>query len=233
MLTIGQVAERAGVTIRTVRHYHQCGLLPEPARDASGYRRYDAQALIDLIRIKTLAGAGVPLSRVDELMHAAPEVFAAAVTEIDQSLVRRIDELADLRRRVAALAAGESLFLPPQVVGILEDLRALGHSERLLRIERDIWIMLYALAPEHVSAWVAEKRAAMADPEFRELYLACDRALDWDPADPRLRDLAAEIRAYAKSHADDRGVSTGDVALMLSHVSAGSPAWRRLAAMIA
>ncbi len=42
MLTISQLAAYAGVTVRAVRHYHQIGLLPEPERDASGYRRYGA-----------------------------------------------------------------------------------------------------------------------------------------------------------------------------------------------
>jgi MerR family regulatory protein len=40
MLTIGQLAAYAGVTVRAVRHDHHIGLLPEPERDASGYRRY-------------------------------------------------------------------------------------------------------------------------------------------------------------------------------------------------
>lgn len=233
MLTIGQLAENAGVTIRTVRHYHQCGLLPEPARDASGYRRYDAQALIDLIRIKTLAAAGLPLSRVDELMHAAPDAFTAAATEIDQTLTHRIDELADLRHRIAALAAGDTLFLPPSVASILDDLRARGHSDRLLRIERDTWIMLYALAPDNFPHWLEAKRTAMADPDFRRLYLTLDRALTWDPSDPRLHELATEIRAYEKSHEPGSASSAGNVTLILFHVAASSPAWRRLAALVA
>ena len=64
MLTIGQLASYTGVTVRAIRHYHQRGLLAEPARDASGYRRYDGRAVVELIRIKTLAGAGVPLARI-------------------------------------------------------------------------------------------------------------------------------------------------------------------------
>ena len=48
MLTISQLAGYAGVSVRAVRHYHQQGLLPEPDRDASGYRRYGAQAVIDI-----------------------------------------------------------------------------------------------------------------------------------------------------------------------------------------
>ncbi|NEB06570.1 MerR family transcriptional regulator, partial [Streptomyces sp. SID13726] len=59
MLTIGQVAAHLGVTVRAVRHYHQKGLLPEPERDASGYRRYGADAVVSLVRIKTLSDAGV------------------------------------------------------------------------------------------------------------------------------------------------------------------------------
>ncbi|MEO7944436.1 MAG: MerR family transcriptional regulator, partial [Marmoricola sp.] len=57
MLTISQLAAYAGVTVRAVRHYHQVGLMPEPARDSSGYRTYDAADVIRLIRIRTLAEA--------------------------------------------------------------------------------------------------------------------------------------------------------------------------------
>ena len=62
-LTIGQLASYASVTVRAVRHYHAKGLLPEPERDHSGYRRYDAHAAVELIKIRTLADAGVPLAR--------------------------------------------------------------------------------------------------------------------------------------------------------------------------
>jgi DNA-binding transcriptional MerR regulator len=60
MITIGQLARYAGVTIKAVRHYHRRSLLAEPPRDSSGYRRYDAQDAIDLVKIKTLAEVGVP-----------------------------------------------------------------------------------------------------------------------------------------------------------------------------
>ena len=39
-LAIGQAAAFAGVTVKTVRHYHRLGLVKEPERDSSGYRRY-------------------------------------------------------------------------------------------------------------------------------------------------------------------------------------------------
>ena len=73
MLTISQLAAYASVTVRAVRHYHKIGLLPEPQRNDSGYRTYDAAAVVRLIRINTLARSGVPLARVHELLDASEE----------------------------------------------------------------------------------------------------------------------------------------------------------------
>ncbi|WP_369028458.1 MerR family DNA-binding transcriptional regulator, partial [Nocardia farcinica] len=39
-VTIGQAAAFVGVTVKTVRHYHKLGLVAEPGRDSSGFRRY-------------------------------------------------------------------------------------------------------------------------------------------------------------------------------------------------
>ena len=53
-----------------------------------------------------------------------------------------------------------------------------------------------ALSPEQVPPWAQEKLAAMADPEFRRLYLAADEAQDWDVGDPRLAKLAGDMAAW-------------------------------------
>src|SRR5258708_4522711 len=89
MITIGQLAAYAGVTIKAVRHYHQRGLLAEPPRDSSRYRRYSAQQAIDLVKIKTLAEARVPLARINELRAADPDRVAAAVPHSRRSLQER------------------------------------------------------------------------------------------------------------------------------------------------
>src|ERR1700744_6586984 len=104
MLTISQLASYAGVTVRAVRHYHAKGLLPEPERDHSGYRRYDAAAVVELIRIRVLADAGVPLSRVRELLVAGDDEFAAAVEDIDRRLRAEIRVRQLYRHRISQLA---------------------------------------------------------------------------------------------------------------------------------
>src|SRR5437868_7955917 len=115
MITISQLANFAGVTVKAVRHYHQRGLLAEPPRDASGYRRYSAQHAIALVKIKTLAEAGVPLARIKELLAADPDRFAAAIAEIDRHLRERADELLRTRERIAHLNAGDRLFVSAEV----------------------------------------------------------------------------------------------------------------------
>ncbi len=128
MLTISQLADYTGVTVRAVRHYHQRGLLPEPERDASGYRRYDADAVLELIRIKALADAGVPLARIRQLLAAGPDEFARAVAEIDKTLAGRIRHIQAQRRRIAQLAAGDRLFVPAEIADLLDRIRNLGIS---------------------------------------------------------------------------------------------------------
>jgi DNA-binding transcriptional MerR regulator len=232
MLTIGQLADYVGVTTRAVRHYHQRGLLPEPERDASGYRRYGAQAVVDLIRIKTLADAGVPLARIQALLVAEPEQFTQGIVQIDEALRRRIRDLEQQRHRIAELAAGDRLFLPDEVVSLLDELRRLGVSQRTVDMERDGWILLAARSPGQAARLAEDKRSDLADPEFRRLYLACDQAFDWDPADPRLEEVADAMVALATRHRPDTGRATLDdpvaVDLLSSPPSGTSPAWERL-----
>ena len=193
MLTISEPASYAGVTVRAVRHYHAKGLLPEPQRDASGYRRYDAGAVVDLIRIRILAEAGVPLARVQELLQADDEEFSAAVTDIDARLRAEIRQLQRHRQRIARLAAGDNLALPPEAVEYLNRLRELGIPEPMVEGERDAWIVIAAHSPEQMSELMAEKRRQMEDPELIELYQALAEAIDWAADDPRLPSLADRL----------------------------------------
>ncbi len=186
MLTIGQLASYAGVTVRAVRHYHAKGLLPEPERDHSGYRRYDAHAVVELIKIRTLADAGVPLARVRELLGASEEEFTAAVDDIDRRLRAEIRERQRHRERIAQLAAGDSLALPPEAVAYLDRLRGLGLPEPMIEGERDAWILVAAQLPEQMPFYMTMKQQQLDDPATVELYRDLADAITWEADDPRL-----------------------------------------------
>ncbi|MEV4170828.1 MerR family transcriptional regulator [Nonomuraea sp. NPDC049709] len=234
MLTIGQLADYAGVTIKAIRHYHQRGLLTEPDRDSSGYRRYTAQDAIDLVKIRTLAHAGVPLVRIKDLLEADPATLTAAIAEIDHDLQDRIAQLGQTREHLAQLRGGDRLFVSPEVADYLDDLRRLGVSERQRNLERDGWILMQTASPEDAAVWIAEKRELMSDPEFVALYLDHDAAYDWSPDDPRLPALADRTRNWFTQHhsrSETRPVQNAAIARLAvqSQPGASSPAWDRLA----
>ena len=234
LITIGQLAAYAGVTIKAVRHYHQRGLLKEPPRDASGYRRYSAEDAIALIKIRTLAEAGVPLARIKEMLAADPDRFAVAMAEIDRNLQQRAEELLNTRERIARLRAGDRLFVSAQVADYLDRLGELGVSQRLVQMERDGWILMQSVSPKQAAVWIADKGDALNDPEFRAIYLEYDAAFDWSPDDPRLRGLVDRGDRWLASRSkrlkgEEPSISEQAIAQLIA-TSAGesSPAWDRL-----
>ncbi|MBF6339123.1 MerR family transcriptional regulator [Nocardia abscessus] len=237
MITIGKLADYAGVTIKAIRHYHERGLLVEPDRDSSGYRRYTARDAVDLVKIRTLAEAGVPLARIKDLLDADPDALTAAIAEIDRTLRDRIAQLRRTRGQLAQLRGGDQLFVSPEAAAYLDDLRALGISERHIRLERDGWILMQTASPEDAAVWIAEKRELIADPEFCALYLEHDAAYDWSPDDPRLPALADRTRIWFAAHqsrSEIRPVANPAIARLAaqSQPGASSPAWDRLAQLM-
>ena len=212
MLTISQLAAYAGVTTRAVRHYHHIGLLPEPERDASGYRKYGATAVVSLIKIRTLANAGVPLSQIAELLQADPAAFAEAVKRIDDRLRDEAEGLEASRKQIAQLEAGDSLLVPPEVACYLDRLRQIGTSERIVQGERDGWILVAARWPDLIHEWMPDKLAQLEDPRLVRLYRLLSEIGETDRGDndPRLAeaaDILADLleQAYAAG-----GTQAGD-----------------------
>jgi DNA-binding transcriptional MerR regulator len=208
MLTISQLATYAGVTVRAVRHYHQIGLLPEPERDASGYRRYGATAVVRLIKIRTLANAGVPLAEIGQMLQADAPAFVEAVQRIDSRLREEIERLEASRKQVAQLAAGDSLALPPEVTFYLDRLREIGASQRMVDSERDGWILVAARWPDRVREWMPAKFAQLDDPRVVRLYRVLSELMESDAGedDPRLAE-AADIMADLNEEAYPAGAN--------------------------
>lgn len=238
MLTISQLAAYAGVTVRAVRHYHSKGLLAEPERDGSGYRRYGAEAVVELIKIRTLADAGVPLSRVQELLAANEADFAAAVEDIDRRLRAEIRERQRHRTRIAQLAAGDSLALPAEAVAYVARLRELAAdaelagAEEIINAERDAWILVAAEMPEEMPTYMALKNAQLDDPQVVELYRELAEMIHWPPDDPRLEGvvdiLVAQLEAVPTVEWDAKRISPALVELLDGMFLDSVPAARRI-----
>lgn len=237
VITIGQLARYVGVSIKTIRVYHDKGLLPEPDRDASGYRRYGAHDAIHLIKIRTLAEAGIPLARIRELRSATDEEFQQALREIDDELTARIRGLRATQRQLRRLAAGNLAPLPAEVGAHLEHLDRWGFTPRWVDLQRDLWILVFATHPDRAFTLFHDQAETLADPVLRQLYLDYDHAYDLDADGPRIDDLAHRIaEATRERYGSDAlpGLDTAsDIpALIQGSVNASSPAWQRLDTLI-
>lgn len=238
MLTIGQLARYVGVSTKTIRVYHDKELLPEPDRDASGYRRYTARDAVELIKIRTLAEAGVPLARIRTLRAIPEESFREALGGIDDDLTARIQGLLGTRQRLRDLAAGRTRLLPDDVETHLRHLDGLGFSERWVAMETDLWILVFATHPETGPELFRDQADALTDTALRQIYLDYDRAHDLDPGDPSLAELARRIIAATRQRYGMTGDLPGQTTdseipnLIQGAVNDSSPAWRRLDSLI-
>jgi DNA-binding transcriptional MerR regulator len=192
-VTIGQAAAFAGVTVKTVRHYHQHGLLDEPRRDSSGYRRYGSADLLRLVQIRTLAAAGVPLAEVGPLLDADTEQFAAALTDVERRLTDRIADLTARRDTLRQLADGDRLLMPDRARDILDRLTALGFDSDYVAGQREALVLARALSPELFDMFLTQLEHRLDDPEFVDLTKRGWDARSWEPDDPRIDELAAAL----------------------------------------
>jgi Hg(II)-responsive transcriptional regulator len=93
-LTIGEVAEQAGVHIETLRYYERRGLIEKPPRSASNYRLYPEDAVRRVRSIKRAQELGFSLKDIRELLflRATPEAGCAEVRAHAEAKLKAIDE---------------------------------------------------------------------------------------------------------------------------------------------
>lgn len=106
-MRVGEVAQRAGVNVETLRYYERRGLLPVPERTPSGHRRYDEETVRLLGAIKEAQAVGFTLAEIEEVMRAARRwsipseaLRVRMATKIDQ-IDARIAGLQRMREELA------------------------------------------------------------------------------------------------------------------------------------
>jgi DNA-binding transcriptional MerR regulator len=206
-LRIGELADLAGTTTRAVRHYHALGLLPEPERDASGYRRYGPADVVRLVRIRRLRGLGLPLERVAAgLAPGGNADLPGAARALADELAAEIGRLEALRSRLLELGAGGA---GDPVETWAETLRrggVLGHGAELPERERAAAELLDALHPGGIDGAAAQAAPLLADPSV-------------------VRRLAPLLERFGGLAADDEADRLADeIAAALPRVPAAGPA---------
>ncbi|TDI07505.1 MAG: MerR family transcriptional regulator [Acidobacteria bacterium] len=138
-LTIGQVAERSGIGIETVRFYERKGLVEEPPRADSGYRQYPEDVVARIRFIRRAKELGFKLSEISQLLslRVDPDTTCADVKNQTELKIADVEEkirvLQGIKTALKKLAASCVGTGPTSECPILESLDS--QDEGLVRKE--------------------------------------------------------------------------------------------------
>ncbi len=183
LLTIGQLARRTGLAVRTIRYWSDVGALPPAGRSDGGYRLYDAESVARLELVRTLRELGIGLGDVHRVLSGdstVAEVAATHVAALDAQiralkLSRAVlstvakrgstTEETALMNKLARLSAAERRKIIDDFTA--EVFEGLGVASRVSERMRANPIELPEdPTPEQVDAWI-ELAELVQDPDFR------------------------------------------------------------------
>lgn len=201
-MRIGELAAAVGVSTRTVRYYHQVGVLPEPARTASGYRVYGMRDLVLLSHARRLVELGLGLDEVrDVLAGSQSRDLGEIVASMDAALALQAERLAAQRRRLAELQDRvrdgrlDLDDLPePELVDFFAHVEAAGATGPMARLDRDV---LAFVPGTDARRWIAPMLPLLADEDYTRrlvrMYDDFDRLAEVEPDDPAITALVDQI----------------------------------------
>ena len=130
LIQVGELAKRAGITVRTLHHYEQTGVLLPSARSAAGYRLYNLADVQRLHMIQALAKAGLELAEIRDYLEqeslSLTELLDAQITLLDKQL-RSIHTLRD---RLVELRTGLLDDAAPDLESWLQTLELMNMYDR-------------------------------------------------------------------------------------------------------
>jgi DNA-binding transcriptional MerR regulator len=222
-LSVTKVAEVVGLTPRAVRYYHSIGLVPEPPRDGSGYRRYGGKEVIELVRVARLRALGMPLPQIAQGVSAtdADDVsLADALDAIADELDVEINRIVTTRDRLRELARSETFDQPVKTLTqALQDQGVLGPADHLRTSEKWAAAVLDALHPEGMPGVLAEASKLFGDATVVEEFGSLRRRLGKLGArssDAEIAALATDVATVLTSRNVNGQVDMGMVDLLLT-----------------
>ena len=96
--SVGELARETGLTVRTLHHYDECGLLRPSERTQAGHRRYVERDLERLYRIVALRGLGLKLGEIRGLLDGEGDLAGTVRRQLDQ-----VEGRIEAHRRLRAL----------------------------------------------------------------------------------------------------------------------------------
>ena len=185
--TVGNLAQAAGLTVRTLHHWDEIGLLQPAERSAAGHRRYSPTDVERLYRIVALRRLGLPLEEIGSALEG--EDLRAAVQTHLERVRAELRRQRELHRRLVRILDAFDQIGGPSVGELIEAIEVMTMSDRYFAPSQQEQLAARAEA-------LGEERIRAYEREWAELIAAFERerVAGTDPADPRLRPLAEKWR---------------------------------------
>lgn len=163
MLKVGELADRAGLTVRTLHHYDSIGLLQPSARSDAGYRLYGRDDVARLHQIQTLRKFGMALGDIGAYLDSPEASPHAIVARQIAALDRQIAEAARMRDQLALVRDQLQRGEAPELATWLTTLEQMTMYDKYFSKEELAQLPLYQnkAAEADWQALVAEVRALM------------------------------------------------------------------------
>jgi MerR family transcriptional regulator, thiopeptide resistance regulator len=182
---IGELAKETGLTVRTLHHYDQLGLLQPSGRTEAGHRLYDERDVGRLYRILALREVGLRLEEISDCLRGEGVDVRTAVRHHLERTDREIELQRRLRERLAAILGALDRALEPSVDDFIEALEVMNRMDKYYTPEQQE-------ALETRRAELGDDAIKRAEQEWSELIEAveAERQRGTDPSDPRVQALA-------------------------------------------
>ena len=92
MITIKKAASLTGLSVKAIRHYESCGLMPKPERSGAGYRMYSESDIARLQQIRYFREMKFPLTDIAALLDAPAEEMQTALIRQQAEVDRVLEE---------------------------------------------------------------------------------------------------------------------------------------------
>ncbi|MFB6982299.1 MerR family transcriptional regulator [Streptomyces scopuliridis] len=126
LYSIGELARRTGLTVKTIRFYSDRGIVKPTERTPAGYRLYDTDAVARLAFVRTLRELGLDLATIRKVMDRELSLPEVAAAHADALAV----QIGVLRLRRAVLTAVAERGSTPEETGLMHQLAQLSEDER-------------------------------------------------------------------------------------------------------
>jgi DNA-binding transcriptional MerR regulator len=158
---VGELAEQTGLTVRTLHHYDEIGLLVPSLHNSAGHRRYTAEDVRRLHRVVALRGFGFALAEIADLLDEATidprTLFGRQLDQVNEQIVASIRLKHQLERALKAIDAK----VEPSSQSMIELIEVMIAMQNPLTPEQ--FAQLAASRAEFAESLSEEELAAMAD----------------------------------------------------------------------